>query len=195
VKTEIKICKEGKFNSESYFEMKLVPEAKCIKDTRFSYDPTNSDQVLLTTFENCKERRAIKQVYVFNLVTAVKTKKYEFNLKPGTDKKFNENRILEEDRICLWKHAVLFYNLEKKKLWATPMLADKKVSRNWYSFDIEKFQFDEMYKIGCHSNGYFTVLLKDKRNAQCIVVTFNTLKLEEPETRIFDIYKLNKYPQ
>ena len=54
--------------------------------------------------------------------------------------------------------------------------------------------FDEVYKIVCHKNGFFTVLLKNKTTSKAVVVTFSVVTLTEPESRIFDFYEIDRYP-
>lgn len=97
-------------------------------------------------------------------------------------------------RICSWDKISLFYNLESKSVKVTPVLTSG-LSRKWFNFDTEKIEGDEIYKILCHRNSYFTLLFKNKVKSKAIAVTYNLGNIEQPETRIFDIYEIDRYPE
>ena len=115
--------------------------------------------------------------------------KREFKLVPDSQKRYDHSMILETDQICLWNNALLFYNMALNRLRATPILLDS-VSRNYFDFDLRRFEFDSFHKIECFRNGMFTILLRNRQRSSSTIVTFNVNNMQDPENRVFDYYTI-----
>lgn len=79
------------------------------------------------------------------------------------------------------------------RLRATPILTDS-VSRNYFDFDLRKFDFDSFHAIECFKNGMFTVLLRNRLRSTSTIATFSINNMQDPENRVFDYYTIPRFP-